>query len=118
MKFSELVRLLEAEGFRLVKHKGSVRYYGKAEVDRLIRVDAGLSPRHRIDSRAIPLLFRADMVREDRPPPRATSRFGVGTKVPAFVSWASSGVLAVQNAAGYRLGLSLDRWRSSQRRLR
>lgn len=39
MKFSELVRLLEAEGFRLVKHKGSVRYYGKPGVDRLIRVD-------------------------------------------------------------------------------
>jgi predicted RNA binding protein YcfA (HicA-like mRNA interferase family) len=39
MKFSELVRLLEANGFRLVKEKGSVRYYGKLGVDRLIRVD-------------------------------------------------------------------------------
>lgn len=39
MKFSELVRLLEANGFRLVKEKGSVRYYGKAGIDRLIRVD-------------------------------------------------------------------------------
>jgi predicted RNA binding protein YcfA (HicA-like mRNA interferase family) len=39
MKFSELVRLLEANGFRLVKHKGSVRYYGKPGIDRLIRVD-------------------------------------------------------------------------------
>jgi predicted RNA binding protein YcfA (HicA-like mRNA interferase family) len=39
MKFSELVRLLEADGFRLVKQKGSVRYYGKPGVDRLIRVD-------------------------------------------------------------------------------
>ena len=39
MKFSELVRLLEANGFRLVKEKGSIRYYGKAGVDRLIRVD-------------------------------------------------------------------------------
>jgi predicted RNA binding protein YcfA (HicA-like mRNA interferase family) len=39
MKFSELVRLLEDNGFRLLKHKGSVRYYGKAGLDRLIRVD-------------------------------------------------------------------------------
>jgi predicted RNA binding protein YcfA (HicA-like mRNA interferase family) len=39
MKFSELVRLLEARGFKLVKHKGSVRYYGKPGIDRLIRVD-------------------------------------------------------------------------------
>jgi predicted RNA binding protein YcfA (HicA-like mRNA interferase family) len=39
MKFSELVRALEANGFRLVKEKGSVRYYGKPGVDRLIRVD-------------------------------------------------------------------------------
>jgi predicted RNA binding protein YcfA (HicA-like mRNA interferase family) len=39
MKFSELVRALEADGFRLVKEKGSVRYYGKPGFDRLIRVD-------------------------------------------------------------------------------
>jgi len=39
MSFSELVRLLEANGFRLVRHKGSVRYYGKPDFDRLIRVD-------------------------------------------------------------------------------
>jgi len=39
MKFSELVRILEAHGFSLVKHKGSVRYYGKAGWPRLIRVD-------------------------------------------------------------------------------
>jgi len=38
-KFSELVRLLEQNGFRLIKEKGSVRYYGKPGVDRLIRVD-------------------------------------------------------------------------------
>jgi predicted RNA binding protein YcfA (HicA-like mRNA interferase family) len=36
MKFSELVRLLEQNGFRLIKEKGSVRYYGKPGVDRLI----------------------------------------------------------------------------------
>jgi predicted RNA binding protein YcfA (HicA-like mRNA interferase family) len=39
MKFSELVRLLERNGFQLVKQKGSVRYYGKPGVDKLIRVD-------------------------------------------------------------------------------
>ena len=39
MTFSELVRLLEANEFRLVKHKGSIRYYGKPGFDRLIRVD-------------------------------------------------------------------------------
>ena len=39
MKFSELVRLLEKSGFRLVKEKGSIRYYGKPGHDRLIRVD-------------------------------------------------------------------------------
>jgi predicted RNA binding protein YcfA (HicA-like mRNA interferase family) len=39
MKFSELVRLLEEEGFRLVKGKGSIRYYGKAGYPHLIRVD-------------------------------------------------------------------------------
>lgn len=39
MTFSELVRLLEKNGFRLVKEKGSIRYYGKPGVDKLIRVD-------------------------------------------------------------------------------
>ena len=39
MKFSELVRLLEKNGFRLVKEKGSIRYYRKQGHDRLIRVD-------------------------------------------------------------------------------
>ena len=39
MKFSELVRLLEANGFRLVKEKGSIRYYGKPGWPRLIRID-------------------------------------------------------------------------------
>jgi predicted RNA binding protein YcfA (HicA-like mRNA interferase family) len=37
--FSELVRLLEQHGFKLLKQKGSVRYYAKPGVDRLIRVD-------------------------------------------------------------------------------
>lgn len=39
MKFSELLRLLEGEGFRLVKEKGSVRYYSKPGIERLIRID-------------------------------------------------------------------------------
>lgn len=39
MKFSELVRLLEENGFRIIKEKGSIRYYRKAGWDRLIRVD-------------------------------------------------------------------------------
>jgi predicted RNA binding protein YcfA (HicA-like mRNA interferase family) len=39
MKFSELVRLLEQNGFRLIKEKGSIRYYSKAGHQRLIRLD-------------------------------------------------------------------------------
>ena len=39
MTFSELVRLLEQHGFRLVRENGSIRYYAKGGVDRLIRVD-------------------------------------------------------------------------------
>jgi len=39
MKFSELVRLLEHNGFEIIKEKGSIRYYEKKGWDRLIRVD-------------------------------------------------------------------------------
>jgi len=39
MTFSELVRLLERNGFHLLREKGSVRYYAKPGVDSLIRVD-------------------------------------------------------------------------------
>jgi predicted RNA binding protein YcfA (HicA-like mRNA interferase family) len=39
VKFNELVRLLDANGFALVKEKGSIRYYGKDGCDRLIRLD-------------------------------------------------------------------------------
>jgi predicted RNA binding protein YcfA (HicA-like mRNA interferase family) len=39
VKFSELVRLLEENGFRIIKEKGSIRYYGKQGWDKLIRVD-------------------------------------------------------------------------------
>jgi predicted RNA binding protein YcfA (HicA-like mRNA interferase family) len=39
MKFSELVRVLEAHDFILSKEEGSVRYYGRRGWDKLIRVD-------------------------------------------------------------------------------
>jgi predicted RNA binding protein YcfA (HicA-like mRNA interferase family) len=39
MKFSELVRLLEQNGFRVIKEKGSIRYYAKPGWNNLIRVD-------------------------------------------------------------------------------
>jgi predicted RNA binding protein YcfA (HicA-like mRNA interferase family) len=39
VKFSELVRLLESNGFKIVKEKGSIRYYGKPGWNKLIRVD-------------------------------------------------------------------------------
>jgi predicted RNA binding protein YcfA (HicA-like mRNA interferase family) len=39
MKFSELVRLLEKNGFRLIREKGSIRYYAKPGNQRLIRID-------------------------------------------------------------------------------
>ena len=39
MKFSELVRLLERDGFELINEKGSVRYYGKEGLNKLVRVD-------------------------------------------------------------------------------
>ncbi len=39
MKFSELVIVLEENGFEVVKGKGSIRYYGKEGWPKLIRVD-------------------------------------------------------------------------------
>jgi len=39
MRFNESIRLLEEHGFRLVKEKGSIPYYGKPGLDKLIRVD-------------------------------------------------------------------------------
>lgn len=39
MTFNELVRLLEREGFRVVREKGSIRYYTKPGHLRLVRVD-------------------------------------------------------------------------------
>jgi len=39
LKFSELIRLLERNGFQIIKQKGSIRYYGKEGLNKLIRVD-------------------------------------------------------------------------------
>lgn len=39
MKFNELVRLLEKNGFKIVKEKGSIRYYGKDGWNKLVRID-------------------------------------------------------------------------------
>lgn len=39
MKFTELVKRLEENGFKILKEKGSIRYYTKPGWDRLIRVD-------------------------------------------------------------------------------
>ena len=39
MKFTELVKLLEIHGFKVVKEKGSIRYYGKAGLGRVVRLD-------------------------------------------------------------------------------
>ena len=39
MKFSELVKLLEQNGFRIIKEKVSIRYYGKHGWNNLIRID-------------------------------------------------------------------------------
>lgn len=39
MKFSELVRLLQSHGFKVIKEKGSIRYYSKTGWNRIVRVD-------------------------------------------------------------------------------
>ena len=39
MKFSELVRILERNGYYIVKEKGSIRYYSKSGTNKLIRID-------------------------------------------------------------------------------
>ena len=39
MKVSELVRILEKNGFSLFKEKGSIRYYSKPDFNKLIRID-------------------------------------------------------------------------------
>ena len=39
MSFSELVRLLRANGFQLIREKGSIRYYSREGWPNLVRVD-------------------------------------------------------------------------------
>jgi predicted RNA binding protein YcfA (HicA-like mRNA interferase family) len=39
MRFSELIRLLESNGFHLIKEKGSIRYYQREGWPHLVRVD-------------------------------------------------------------------------------
>lgn len=39
MRFNELVKLLEQNGFKLKKEKGSIRYYSKENHDKIIRID-------------------------------------------------------------------------------
>ena len=39
MKFSELVRILERNGYSIVKEKDSIRYYSKPGQKKLIRID-------------------------------------------------------------------------------
>jgi predicted RNA binding protein YcfA (HicA-like mRNA interferase family) len=39
LRFNELIRQIESHGFRLIKEKGSIRYYGKTGHPNLIRVD-------------------------------------------------------------------------------
>jgi predicted RNA binding protein YcfA (HicA-like mRNA interferase family) len=39
MRFNELVQQLEQNGFRIIKEKGSIRFYAKPGWNRLIRVD-------------------------------------------------------------------------------
>ncbi len=39
MRFNELVKLLEENGFSILKEKGSIRYYGKKGWTKLVRLD-------------------------------------------------------------------------------
>ena len=39
MKFSELVRKLEKGGFKVIRQKGSIRFYSKPNHSRLVRLD-------------------------------------------------------------------------------
>ena len=51
MKFNELVRLLEREGFKLIKEKGSIRYYGKPGFDSSVLIT--MAPRKYRQARAM-----------------------------------------------------------------
>lgn len=39
MRFSELIGLLERNGFKLLRERGSIRYYARPDWDKLIRID-------------------------------------------------------------------------------
>ena len=39
MKFSELVRILEKNGYSIIKEKGSIRYYNKPGQKKFMRID-------------------------------------------------------------------------------
>lgn len=39
VKFSQLVRKLEKAGFKLIRRKGSIRFYSKPNHSKLIRLD-------------------------------------------------------------------------------
>jgi len=39
LKFSELARILEKNGYFIIKEKGSIRYYSKSGCNKLIRID-------------------------------------------------------------------------------
>lgn len=39
LKFNELVKILERNGYRIIKEKGSIRYYSKSGQEKLIRID-------------------------------------------------------------------------------
>ncbi len=39
MKFNELIKIIEKNGFSLIREKGSIRYYSKAGCQNLIRID-------------------------------------------------------------------------------
>jgi predicted RNA binding protein YcfA (HicA-like mRNA interferase family) len=64
MKFNELIRLLEGNGFRLVKEKGSIRYYGKPGHDKLIRVDYHASKE--VPTGTCHAILKAAGIRDDR----------------------------------------------------
>ncbi len=49
MRFNELVKLLEQNGFEIIREKGSIRYYSKAGLDKLIRIDYHGSERFRLE---------------------------------------------------------------------
>lgn len=39
MTFNELIKLLENNGYKMIKQKGSIRYYKNEELEKLVRID-------------------------------------------------------------------------------